>query len=250
MQRKKKDDVEWLEFDLLTGIPGLVHGVFLRHGGVSEGAYGSLNVGGGTQDCEEKIAANRERVRVALGIADMVSGRQVHGDQIAFLPSQQELLESGCDGLLTQQKNVGLLIKHADCQAAILYDPIHRAISNVHAGWRGNAKNIYAQAVKAMRQKIGSRPEDLLVCVSPSLGPNHSEFKNFRQELPEHFCAYQIRPLYFDLWSIARMQLEEQGILPHHIEMAKLCTFSHPQDFFSHRRDKVTGRHATVVALI
>lgn len=151
---------------------------------------------------------------------------------------------------MTDEKNVGLMIKHADCQAAIFYDPLHHAVANVHCGWRGNVKNIYREIVEAMGQRYGSRPQDLLVGISPSLGPQASEFRNYIKELPKSFWEFQIKPLYFDLWEISKQQLMGCGILSHHIEIAKICTFSTPEDCFSYRREKRSGRHATIVALL
>ena len=142
------------------------------------------------------------------------------------------------------------MIKHADCQAAIFYDPVHKALANVHCGWRGNVKNIYRVAVQKMKFTFGTNPKDLLVGISPSLGPDHSEFIHYQTEWPEEFWRFQVRPNYLDLWAIARDQLEQCGLLPHHIEVAGICTFANPQDFFSHRRDKITGRHATVAMLL
>ena len=251
MKRKKKGKIEWLEFGLFSEIPELVHGVFLRHGGVSEGPFASLNTGSRTGDDDpENISANRELIRQVLQLPALISGKQEHDVNIVTVPSIDPLLDSSCDGLMTQKENLGLMIKHADCQAAIFYDPINKAIANAHAGWRGNVKNIYAKIIETMQRQFGSRPQDLLVGISPSLGPQCSEFKNYRSELPEHFWDYQIKPTYFDLWAISRMQLEQKGVLPHHIEIASICTYSNPNDFFSYRRDKIHGNHATVVGLI
>src|SRR5262249_11397000 len=98
-------------------------------------------------------------------------------------------------------------------------------------------------------QAFGSRPEDLLVGISPSLGPHSAEFKNYRTEFPQELWGFQVRPEYFDLWALARHQCEECGILPQHIEIAEICTYANPEDYFSYRRDGVTGRNATVAAL-
>ncbi|MBS0653932.1 MAG: peptidoglycan editing factor PgeF [Verrucomicrobia bacterium] len=249
MRRKKKNGIEWLEFELLSDIPELVHGVILRHGGVSEGHCSSLNIGGNTGDQWENIQENRKRALDALGIFEAVSSYQVHSDRVVHVMTKNPPDVGEADGLMTQVADLGLLIKHADCQAAIFYDPRNKALANVHAGWRGNVKNIYAKTVDQMKEAFGSSAEDLLVCISPSLGPSRSEFKNYREELPEHFWKFQISPTYFDLWAIARMQLEECGVRSKHIEIASICTYSAPDDFFSYRRDKPTGRNATVAAL-
>ncbi len=247
MLRKKDQDTEWLEFELLAELPKLKHAVFLRHGGVSTGPYSSLNVGGGTGDDSQHIVRNREIVKQCMGATELIAGYQVHGKVIAEYCGEYEL--GNCDGLATKLQGAALMIKHADCQAAIIYDPIMHALANVHCGWRGNVQNIYAEAVNFLREKYGSKPENLLVGISPSLGPDNSEFKNYQTELPESFWKFQIKPTYFNLWEIARLQFTAAGVLPHHLEIAGICTYANEKDYFSYRRDKVTGRNCTVALL-
>jgi len=250
MLRKEKNGIEWLEFELLAGIPEVVHGVFLRKGGVSQGPCASLNCGGSTEDHWELIRENRRRAAEVLGIAQVVSPYQVHSDRVVSVTGVDLPDREKADGLMTQVPGLGLMIKHADCQAAIFYDPKNRALANVHAGWRGNVHNIYVKTLAQMSQEFGTRAQEVLVCISPSLGPLRAEFKHFKEELPEPFWEFQVEPTYFDLWAIARHQLEVCGVLPHHIEIASICTYSYPDDFFSYRRDKpATGRNATLAAL-
>ena len=243
MLRKKRGSLEWLEFELLQQFPEVKHAVFLRHGGVSEGPYSSLNVGGATGDDESLINLNRAKIKKHMGCKHLVSGKQVHGIEIKIPPLENE----ECDGLITQEKSAGLFIKHADCQAVIFYDPIEKALGCIHAGWRGNIKNIYAEAIGKMSKAFGCKPQNLFVSISPSLGPCCSQFIHYEKEIPQQFWPFQIRPLYFDLWEMARSQLLEAGILPHHLEIAPICTCCNPADFYSYRRDKPTGRNATVV---
>jgi YfiH family protein len=247
MLRKKDQGIEWLEFELLADIPNLKHAVFLRHGGVSEGPFASLNIGGGTNDNPHAIERNREKVMRCMGVEKLTSGKQVHGKIIA--EAHPDLEVGDCDGIATQAKEMALMIKHADCQAAIIYDPIEHAVVNVHCGWRGNVQNIYAEAVAFLDKKFGSKPENLLVGISPSLGPENSEFKNYQTELPQSFWEFQIKPTYFNLWEIARAQFKALGVLPHHLEIASICTYANAADYFSYRRDKVTGRNCTIVLL-
>ncbi len=247
MIRKTDQGLEWLEFELLQDQSKLMHAVFTRHGGVSRGPFASLNVGGGTDDNPEDIACNRAKILHMFETKSCISGKQVHGKHIAVVSPGQVIGE--CDGLATRQQDATLMIKHADCQAALFYDPKNHAASAVHCGWRGSVQNIYKETVECMRKNFGSKPENLLVGISPSLGPEKAEFKHFQNELPETFWKFQVKPTYFDFWEISRSQLLEQGILSHHIEIASLCTFENPHDFFSYRRDKVTGRNATVIKL-
>lgn len=246
MLRKYQGDVEWLEFELFQEIPDLVHGVFLRHGGISTGAFTSLNVGEQPGEKGESVLYNLEKVRGILDLGAFASGVQCHGREIADVESSLRAIFPSCDGLITRAENVGLLIKHADCQAALFVDPVERVIGNVHAGWRGNIQNIYAYAVELLEGK-GCKRENLLVGIGPSLGPDAAEFINHREEFPSGFSEFEWRENYFNLWELGRSQLIKAGVLSHHIEVASICTYAHPEDFFSYRRAPVCGRHATVI---
>ncbi len=245
MIRKEKEGIQWLEFELLTDIPHVIHGVFLRRGGVSDPPFDSLNLGNTTGDEQTKVAYNRQRILGVLSLEKLIFASQIHGNEIIEVPSEDLTVRRSCDGLITRLPNIGLAIQHADCQAAIFYDPIQKIIANVHCGWRGSIQNIYAKTIMQLR----SQPENLLVCISPSLGPTAAEFIHYQTELPTSFFPFQVNLAHFDFWAISRMQLQQAGILPHHIEIASLCTVSNPRDFFSYRREKKTGRNATVVGL-
>ncbi len=242
MIRRKKESIEWLEFEQFQEFPELIHGVTLRHGGVSRDSYSSLNIGGGSGDDPELIAQNRKLFQECLGVGEVFAATQVHGNRVEWVDSTSGRLE--CDGLITKERGFPLLIKHADCQAALIYDPMNKVIGALHSGWRGSVGNIYGEAISAF-----DKPENLLVCISPSLGPCHAEFVNYKTELPEDFLEFQVSPNYFDFWQITKRQLLDAGVLDHHIEFANLCTFSEKDDFFSFRREKKTGRHGTVIAL-
>lgn len=255
MQRLQKEQLQWLEFDLLSDIPNLKHAVYLRQGGFSQGAYHSLNVGRLVGDDENHVKANlgmiekhlREQIPKWRQVA---FGRGCHGKEIALVDAKSPEIIPDRDGLICATPGMTLMMTHADCQIAFIYDPIHHAIANVHAGWRGSAQNIFAAAIEKMKLQFGSNPADLLVCISPSLGPYEAEFMHYRHELPEEFWTFQVRPTYFDFWAISEFQLQNAGILPHHIEIARLSTYSNPHDYFSHRRDKITGRHAACITLL
>lgn len=244
-----QEKMEWLEFDLLESYPHVAHGVFLRHGGVSKGPYASLNLGNGTSDSHECYMANRELVRKALNVPRLVFPNQTHGTGVQRVTPKNWDKTISADALFTTEKNLALGVTHADCQAAIFYDPVHEAIAVVHAGWRSLAQNIYARTLEAMQREIGTQPQNLIVCISPSLGPDHAEFKNYKQELPQDFWTFQEKPNYFNLWEISKKQLSALGILDKNIEITETCTTCNPKDYFSYRREKDTGRHGTVVAL-
>ncbi|NGX37285.1 MAG: Laccase domain protein YfiH [Chlamydiae bacterium] len=226
MIRYKKENIEWLEFELLQSFPEIIHGVVLR-----------------CLDFDEK--ESYQKVGSFFGIGRIVSSHQMHQDRIVCVP--QEMVGK-CDGLMTKETDCGLVIQHADCQAAIFFDPTRKVIANIHCGWRGSVQNIYDKTVERMKG-MGCLAKDLIVCISPSLGPKKAEFVNHAVELPKTFLPFQVRSNYFDFWEISKMQLKEAGVLEKNIEIAGMCTYSEEKHFFSYRRDKKRQRHGTLVAL-
>lgn len=246
---KEYQGLRWLEFELLADCPRVIHGSFTRHGGCSKGALASLNFGKKVGDAIENVEANFKKMAEALSLQKLVRAKINHGVAIASVESLNIQELKAYDAITTRAANVGLVIDQADCQAAIFYDPIQHALANVHCGWRGSVQNIYAETISFMKKTYHSKSENLLVCISPSLGPESAEFINYRQELPKAFWDFQIKPYFFDFWAISRWQLKAAGILSHHIQIANIDTFSNPIDYFSHRRSKASGRQATVCAL-
>ncbi len=247
MIRKKHGQIEWLEFHQLQDFPNVQHALFLRQGGVSCAPFDSLNVGGSTGDDPIAVEENRKRMLSLFPSAKLLSCHQVHNADIALFPSD-EGPSAPCDGMMTKTPYQALLIKHADCQAAIFFDPKEKILAHVHCGWRGNVQNIYENTVQLFKGQ-GSKPENIFVCVSPSLGPKNAQFIHFREEFPLHFQDFQWKEQYFDLWEISRMQLKMAGVLPSHMEFAEICTYEHPEDYFSYRREKVCGRNGSFAML-
>lgn len=248
MQTKVLGSTRWLEFDVLSGLPGLRHGSFLRHGGTSNAPFTSLNLGMGTTYPDPSAQLNLQKVAGILGAPHVHWAKQCHGGEIAQIVNPTALIPQ-CDALVTNVPGIALMIQHADCQAALIYDPRRRVIAAVHAGWRGSVLNIYAKVIDYLCTHFQSKPADLLVGISPSLGPQHAQFLNYRVELPKAFWDYQVSPDYFDFWQISRQQLETCGIPSHQIETANICTYANHEDCYSYRREKLTGRHGSLIML-
>ena len=174
--------------------------------------------------------------------------RQVHGTEIVAVEGGETSPVASADGLATDQRGVGLLIKQADCQAIILAAPQRGVIANLHAGWRGNAAGMPAKGVEFLAARYGVAPEELYAAVSPSLGACCGEFVNWRRELPAWFEPFRVGENHFDLEAATRYQLEAAGVRPQRIFLSGRCTVCSPE-FYSYRRDKTAGRFGTVVAL-
>ncbi len=227
---------------------------FNRWGGVSKPPFDELNVGYGIGDEPRAVVENIDILKKTCGVSIIFSVRQVHGTKIYNLdevydPVMGKTGEIEADGIMTAQLGIGLMIKTADCQPVAMFDPVNKVIANIHCGWRGNVQSILAKAVSRLSIEYGSSPRDLWVGIGPSLGPCCAEFKGWRQLLPKWMHKFQIRPDYFDFWAISKRQLMEAGVPEGQIHVLQICTFC-SKDYFSYRREKLTGRQATVVALL
>jgi len=207
-----------------------------RRGGVSQGAYASLNLGRWTDDDPEAVEQNRERVAHTIGLSldAVVQGRQVHGSHV-----ERNIQAGGqpqeADGQATTREDVALLVLTADCLPIALIG--NNAVAMLHAGWRGLAEGIVAEGLAALHE-LGAT--EIAAAIGPGAGG----------------CCYEVgaevarafeRPAgRLDLKAIAREELHAAGV--HEVHDADLCTLcSDPQLFFSHRRDGgVTGRQAGI----
>jgi hypothetical protein len=251
MELTARQELTFYRLPNLAAFPEVVHGIFTRRGGVSSGSYASLNLSFAVGDEPEAVKENRRRVVQALGLSELVGADQVHGlKEKVIYPGNpapaQEIPE--VDILITQKPGLGLLIKQADCQAVMLYDPEHRVVANVHCGWRGQVAGILEEAVIRLKKTFNSQAHRLIAGIGPGLGPCCAEFRHFQQEFPRKFWQYQVRPHYFDLWQLSRDQLCGAGLRPEHIDLAGFCTKCNT-DFYSYRRDGLTGRQGAVIAL-
>jgi YfiH family protein len=230
--------------------PLLFHRIFNRHGGVSPAPWDSQNISFDVGDARPNVVANRDNVKKTLDCTHLVSARQVHGSMVYIVEEKPgaDLLVAGYDALVTNIPGPGLMIQQADCQAVMLFDPVNIAVGIAHAGWRGSVAGILPKTVSAMVKTFATDPADLLAAISPSLGPCCAEFINYRSELPDSMHGYRVRSNHFDFWAISREQLCRAGLQQKNIHTAGICTCCNP-DYFSYRRDRDTGRSATVIGI-
>jgi hypothetical protein len=243
----------YLQFEHLAACAGVSHAIFTRRGGVSRGPYASLNISFAVGDDPACVAVNRRTVAGVFPGAALLGIRQVHGTDAvevpaaAFRSTQAEGIVSG-DALMTRADDAALMIKTADCQSVMLFDPVQNVVANIHSGWRGSVGNIIGSTVRAMATRFDTRPADLVAGIGPSLGPCCAEFVNFRQEIPRHLWDYKDGGDHFNFWALSRDQLVDAGVVADRIETSGLCTRCRPDLFFSYRGEGVTGRFAAVIA--
>lgn len=236
MQELKKSVFSYRTFPLFMKSPELMQGTFLCPHDFSD-----RNI--------EKIA--KEIVK-EWKLDGLVYCNQVHKDNLHIVENMEKntiLCIPLSDALITRQKNIALCIRHADCQAALVYDRYNRVIAVVHAGWKGLVRNIYRKVISTMQEKFSTNPDDLLVCISPSLGPTVSKYIHHRNVFPTYFYKFQIAPSHFDFWQIGAYQLTQIGVPKNNIAISEICTFSNPDHFFSYRRTKTQMRNASLIGI-
>jgi YfiH family protein len=239
-------------FEKLSQYEELSHEVFTRHGGVSKPPYDTLNVGHGTGDTPENVQINLQIIKGVIGTLQLGSMNQCHGKEITLLRSANPPISPDTihgDAIISDAYDIGVMVKSADCQAIILFDPVYKVISNIHCGWRGNTLNIVAHVVARMTSDFRCKPSNILAAVGPSLGPCCSEFITYREIFPRSFDRFMVRKNYFDLWRLSRSQLLGAGLKKENIEVAGICTRCRTDLFYSYRAEGTTGRFATLVML-
>ncbi|HTX93095.1 MAG TPA: peptidoglycan editing factor PgeF [Anaerolineales bacterium] len=253
-----KDEISFYKF----GIFGerLPQAVFTRSGGVSPDPWSSLNLGGTVGDDPERVRDNRQRALGAMGRnpASVFDVWQVHGVEVAIAegPRPPETPHPQADVILTNRPGVTLMMRFADCVPVLLQDPVAKVVGIAHAGWVGTVRGTVRAAIEAMQGRFGSRPENILAAIGPSIGPDHYQVGpdvvvQVRQAFGEDssgLLSVNDGSMYFDLWAANRLTLENAGVK--RIEIARLCTACHTDDWFSHRAEKGrTGRFGAIIAL-
>lgn len=245
--------LNYLQFSMLSRLPGFFHGIFLRRAADHQGGIEDFNLGLGCGTPDAQVRHNRQRILDVFGKGHVgVYARQVHGTQIGIWNSKStsaDPIRLDGDALVTGRAFGALVIQTADCQSVIVIDPIQRVVANIHSGWRGSIGNIIGCTIETMTTEFGCRPADLVCGIGPSLGPCCAEFINYRKEIPPSFWGYRYPGDYFDFWQISMDQLAAAGVKKQNVNIAGICTKCNQHLFFSYRGDSQTGRFASVVGL-
>ncbi len=231
-----------------------------RAGGISKAPFDSLNLGRYVNDEPLAVSENRARVRTLLP-AEPVWLKQVHGTRVwdADLTPTEEIIEA--DAAVTTKSNTVLTVMAADCLPVLISDPEGKVIGAAHAGWRGLLGGVLENTVDAMQAKTGlGNASRYLAWLGPAIGPRAFEvgeevrvaFEAYGKEhsLPvaaEAFMAIDGKPgkYWANLYQLARQRLQNKGLT--RINGGEFCTVRDQADFFSHRRDGLSGRFAAFI---
>ena len=238
-------------------------------GGVSAGAYGTLNLSFMVGDDPDHVLANRRRAAAALDadLADFVFAAQVHGDVARVVGAADRgrgTLSAadavpGADALVTADPGTVLAVLAADCVPIVLYDPRAHVLACAHSGWRGTVARTAAAAVRAM-QSLGSRPADVVAGVGPAIpaaryqvGPQvaGAATQTFGEQAASVLQPAGGDQWRFDLWTANRLVLRDAGVQDTNIHITDVPTGPGAAglSFFSHRAQQPCGRFAAIARL-
>jgi polyphenol oxidase len=245
----------------LAASPRLRHGFFGREGGVSEGAYASLNTAPHSGDHPDAIRANRVRVAAALGVEcdQLVTLAQVHSPLCVTVEGPFKAAAPEADALVTATPGLALGVLTADCAPVLFADPHAGVIGAAHAGWKGAAGGVLQACIAAMRD-LGAQPARIVAAIGPCIRQSSYEVG---PELAAAVCAQnpgaeaffragQGDRLAFDLPGFCAQALA--GLKLGRVETLPFDTYSDETAFFSFRRAthdgaRQYGRQASAIML-
>jgi len=220
----------------------------------------------GTADADDRAAAWDDVARALdVDAAHLSRARQVHGASVvvrrrgdATPPHDPPVPDA--DILVSNDPTLALAIQTADCVPLLIADRRSGAVAVAHAGWRGLSAGVPAVAVRALAEAFGSRPDDLIAALGPSISASKYEVDTTVRaafEAGGHSAADLVRWFitaerrahwYFDGWAAALDQLAASGVPPDQMFTSGLCTASCPDILCSYRRDgKKAGRIAGAI---
>lgn len=280
MIEQRADHCEYLLFEHLAAVPELVHASFTRRGGYSQAPFEGLNASFTTGDDPATVRRNKDAIIASLGLP-LVGVRPIHSNGVVcierdMIPSErgdhetwQAALQSvvrqiPADAMLTDMPGFALCWAFGDCAPILLYDPAHRAIAMIHAGWRGTAEAVTLSAIEAMARRYQTRAVDLLAGVGPAIGECCYEVNEevrarfaanpFAEQtaafVERHVGETRRKRWMLDIAASNERQLLAAGVVPEHIERSGYCTGCRTDLFYSNRREPYpSGRFAVAIGL-
>ena len=253
-----RNNISYYTFSLLDEYH-LVHGVFMRYGGVSPKPWASLNMATSVGDSRKSVIENRKRITNCLTLDEgsIFDVWQVHGTNVVHAAKSRKLDQphQKADAIITNKPNVTILMLFADCVPIMLYDPENNVAALVHAGWQGTVNRVVSETVKSMQKKYGCKPKNLIACIGPSICVDHYKIgKEVADEVrrvfknPEQILLTKGQNLHLDLQTANRIILNKHGIK--RIQDSRICTACNTGDWYSHRAEKgKTGRFAAIISI-
>lgn len=254
MKYMESDPVPYLSFPMLEKTGMVIQGFSTKLGGVSEGKFATLNFTFTRGDNPDHVMENYRRMAAVLGVDEkrMVLSYQTHTTSVRLVTEEdagkgivKKRDYKDIDGLITNVPGITLVTFFADCVPLYFLDPVHKAIGLSHSGWRGTVSRMGAVTVDKMKEAYGTRAEDLLVCIGPSIcGDCYEVGEEVTLEFKKAFAKENWNQILrekdngkfmLDLWKANEILLKEAGVKQEHIQTTDICTHCNSDYLFSHR---------------
>ena len=226
-----------------------------RRAGVSPKPYESLNLALHVGDDPKNVLQNRTILAQNLGfnLQNLIYMDQIHSNKVMVISDPSVNKIENCDALITNIKNIPLMVMVADCVPILIYDPLCNVIAVAHAGRNGTFLEISKETVKKMTEVFGSDPSDLKVLIGVSIGSCCYEVGEDIADITvesfgKKYVDLRENKFYLDLKELNKDQLMSMGVKEQNIEVSNICTACDP-NYYSYRREGVTGRFAGVLML-
>lgn len=222
-----------------------------RVGGVSTGAFSSLNLSTRHDDAPENVEKNFLLACEAMGLdsRDLIFAQQKHTAECALVTARDVHrgrfiagAVPGVDALITSEIGPVLTVRTADCVPVFLSDRRHGAIAAIHSGWRGTLHAITLRTLERMRSEFGTEGIDVCAAVGPCICADCFEVDP--PVADEFIAAYGMKRLvrtgpkyHIDLAGHVLDQLTRFGVPETQIEAERICTAHHTDLYFSHRAE-------------
>lgn len=268
LETREKGGVPYLTFEALDRTGLVINGFSTKLGGVSRGDCSSMNFSYTRGDDPKDVLENFTRMAAVLGVDRdrMTVSWQTHTVNVRRMTEEDEGKGviyprdyRDVDGMITDVPGQTLVTFYADCVPLYFVDQTHKAIGLSHSGWRGTVKAMGQETIKAMKEAFGTRPEDLVVCIGPSICKDCfevgeevvEEFKNaFAPKWHSAlFTEGKIPGKYqLDLWKANEILFLEAGLKEQQIHTTNICTMCNHEILFSHR--KAGAKRGTLAAFL
>lgn len=219
-----------------------------RNNGVSKAPYDTFNLGNHVNDEIENVLKNRQLLCENFKLPNEPAWlQQTHSDIAVYIDENFKVCEA--DASFTDQKNQVCVVMTADCLPVLITNQQGSEVAAIHAGWQGLAKGVIEATIK----KLKSDPNDLMAWLGPAIGPTVFEvgadvyelFVNHNVKAESGFTPFAKDKWLMDIYHLGRQRLNDVGVTQ--IYGGDHCTYSDPENFFSYRRDKITGRMASII---
>jgi len=201
-------------------------------------------------DKKENVDKNRRVLSKKFGfdLSCLKYMKQVHGNTVKLVTATSSSLSQDCDALITNEKNVMLMVMVADCIPILFYDNKKNVIAAVHAGRNSTFLNIVKEVVEKMQKEFFCKSEDIEVEMGPSIQACcyevNDEMRNFVEDTySKDFCKNNC----IDLQAINVFLLKQMGVTK--IKRSKVCTKCAGEEYFSYRNNAECGRFAGLIVM-